>query len=169
MWTWFKDTLQTPDGLRTAFILLSVATLLTMYEITTFYKIITPELQKQIDRGIDSLGIESRRMVSSKLSTKLEPLRSNLKQKSELNDTLQVKLDSFSKKDDSFNNLLSVFDEREQILTGSVNDYTKATGVLILVVLIGLLLVIKLVLNSQGHSIGVPTFVNIGVKLILIA
>lgn len=128
------NALGTPDGLRTAFILLFVATVLTLYEIGLFFKVIVPTITEKIDDGLEKTA--------------------NLVQDMPL-DLLDIKL-------------TSVFEKREMLLINKINDYTRYTGVLIIILLVIGLFIIKWLLNKQGHELGRSVWMNIIVTIALI-
>jgi uncharacterized membrane protein YhiD involved in acid resistance len=59
-----KDAFKSNAGLKTTFIVLLVATILTIYEISMFYFIITPTVAKQVDSGLDNVVDSIKRGIS---------------------------------------------------------------------------------------------------------
>lgn len=139
MWEWFKRTVESPDGLRSSIVMVVVAIFLTLYEFSLFYKVVVPTVKDQIDKGITKLTNDF--IFSNSIFFK---------------DVLQ-----------GVGSLLDVFDERERILTDRLNDYTKYTSILIILVLMILLVFLTWFLNSKGNVIGMSSYVNIVVTLVL--
>jgi hypothetical protein len=137
-WT---SVLMSPNGLRSTFIILSVAFLLTIYELSSFYIVIVPIIKQKLADGIGKVG-ESINDIVSKYNLVLPKTK--------------------------FNTILQVFDEREQLLLDNINTYTKYTGAIILVVIIFSLLFIRQLLQHQGLNIARGTYTNILVTIILI-
>jgi hypothetical protein len=55
------------------------------------------------------------------------------------------------------NNILEVLNEREEILTSKINDYTKTTGLGILIGLIIIMILISNRLKANNHKIEAKT------------
>ena len=137
-WT---NVLLSPDGLRTTFIIFAVAGVLTLYEISSFYFVIVPIIKTKITQGLDNIGNILKNMLSTNQITLPET---------------------------KFNDTLDVFEKRENLLLDKINTYTKYTGGIILVLIVFGLFFIKKLLNHKGLNIGLGTYMNILVTLVLV-
>ena len=137
-WT---NVLLSPDGLRTTFIIFAVAGVLTLYELSSFYFVIVPIIKNKITQGLDNIGNILQSMVSANQVTLPET---------------------------KFNDTLKVFEKRENLLLDKINTYTKYTGAIILVLVLFALIFIKKLLNHQNNNIGLGTYMNILVTLVLV-
>lgn len=137
-WT---SVLLSPDGLRSTFIILAVAGILTLYEMGSFYIVIVPIIKQKIKKALENIAQLIKKLVSE-------------------NGIVLPRT--------KFNDILEVFDERESLLLDKINTYTKYTGAIILVLVVLALLFIKKLLNHQGLNIGLGTYLNILVTIILV-
>ena len=51
-----KKALISDEGLRVTYIVIFVALILTIYEITMFYYVVTPEIDTNIQHNLDNVG-----------------------------------------------------------------------------------------------------------------
>lgn len=135
----FLQTLTSSDGLKVVFSVMFVSTILTIYEISMFFFVVTPEIEGQIN--------------------------SNLQQVENLSDLLNKYTDNIpqldSVKDKLSENIYKVFElleERESILTSKINGYTKVTGIVMIIALILVLMFINFVIRTRGDQIGWCTY-----------
>lgn len=138
--TWTKVLMST-NGLRSTFIILAVAGILTVYELGTFYMVIVPTIKNKIKNALEKIGNTINQLIIDKQITL---------PRTKINDVLEI------------------FDSREQLLLEKINTYTKYTGGVILVVITIALLVIRQMLATKGFNIALGTYMNILVTITLI-
>jgi len=168
------------DGLRGIFSIILVATILTMFELGMFYKLITHEVKTQVDNGIESIGAALKSVVRTSvanmekvLDARSKEVESKVQQMTGQKVNLGVKdIILTSTKDalqSSLGNILDTFSERETILTNKINTYTKASAALLLLVLVLLMVIIKVIIKSRGDILGWCTwlisFITVGMIL----
>jgi ABC-type transport system involved in cytochrome bd biosynthesis fused ATPase/permease subunit len=148
-----KRELVSVPGLRSVFALIFVATLLTIYEYLLFYIVIVPSVKQQIDNALNTGGEAIRRVL----------------QKSTLGLISVIKpTEAYKSTREEIDAIVDAFKTREDQKLAKINNYTIATGVLILLTLGVILYVLKSVLNSSGADIGSCTWITIGVTMILL-
>lgn len=123
----FLSNLAHIDGKRGIFSILLTATALTVFEIIFFYKIVAPSVDKAMNKQLEKLAEKTANDINLKSQGNPEFNRLFF------NDNIRALVNTFAK--------------REENLVKKINFYTKATGALI----IGLLM---LVLYSLYGSIG---------------
>jgi preprotein translocase subunit SecY len=128
-----KQSLMNPEGLNVFFIVIVVAFGLMLYELGMFYFIITPKIKNQISDSIKDIGKSIRSSGPSFNLDKLMPV-----------------LNASKKQVD---NVLEIMDEREELLTSKINNYTKVTGIFILLGLAIILLLINNKLKSTNEHV----------------
>ena len=193
----FYNTLVSNNGLRAVFIVIFVATMLTIYELIMFYFVVVPkvntqindslsEISKQIknvkllDRNFDvNLGIDFDINTINQNKQKLENIIYNLKKMDTTNNYSFLfeyldKYKNFKNENidwislNSFKNIFKTFKEREDRYIEKINKYTVYTSFLLLTILFILLLIIKNKLNSRGENIGTCVWVLSFITLFLI-
>lgn len=178
------------DGLRGIFSLIFISTILTIYEVTLFYVVITPSISNQIDNGIkqmaDVIYRNFQKISDTTLSSNFLSFRKRLK---ELPNTIQENIPSDSPyklffSDSQWNEIASEYEqslflnesedqaiqriikvletinEREQRYINKINTNTKFVGGLIIISLIIILLTIYFILKSRNQTIGSCTWFN---------
>lgn len=185
------------DGLRGIFSLIFISTILTIYELSLFYFIVTPGIYHQIDNGIKQMAdVIYRNFQKTSDSNNFLSFQQRVQ---ELPNTIQenIPLDFqyklfFSKpqwdeiaseyekaiflnesKDLVIQRIIKILEtinEREQRYINKINTNTKFVGGLIIVSLIIILLTIYFILKNRGETIGTCTWINsfITVGLILL-
>ena len=164
--------LKTIEGKKGIFSILLIATILTIYEITFFYKIITPEINNLMNNNLDDI---SKHLYSGINNIKVEKNKGIIEneeiQKREDNNRTITKIFNtlkkyninnnnildFSKKkitglffNDKLKATLNTFSNREKILTKHINKYTFISGLLLLTLLIILMILLwKNIKNSK--------------------
>jgi hypothetical protein len=140
----FYNTLISNNGLRATFIVVFVATMLTVYELSMFYFVVVPKVNSQIKEGILNIS-------------------KNLKKTDLLNiDNL------YESKINTFKSVFKTFQERENVLIDKINMYTVYTAFFMLIFLSILLLIIKNKLNERGENIGKCVWILSFITLFLI-
>ena len=81
MFTNFYETLTSNNGLRATFIVIFVATMLTVYELSMFYFVVVPKVNSQINQGIidisDNFSVSKSRVLSRQSCMSLTPTLSS--------------------------------------------------------------------------------------------
>ena len=163
----FKNTLLSNDGLRTTFVIIFVAFILTIYELTMFFFIITPEVKTQIDNSLSNVIKDYKKNIKTNLiDDKLNKIMDIQKHdkltdffnnsiannlKTEITNTVTNTIDDSKK---YIINITEVLSERDQLLTNKINGYTKVTGFLILFSLILIMGLIYNTLRLRGEGLG---------------
>lgn len=179
-----NKALVSDEGLRVTFIVIFVALLLTIYELSMFFFVVSPEINTSINYSLENIGNKLRNNNSItkdklKIEETINLLKIQLAQQNVstelilfIENILKEKLnDSVSTVNDIKNVILSIFktaNYRENILVQKINNYTKITGILLLLFLIAILYGIKIILNNRGKQIGKCTWVLIAVTIFLI-
>jgi hypothetical protein len=181
--TTLYDAFSSDDGLRTLFIVIFVATLLTIYEYSLFYFVVVPSVKDQVDQGISSATKGMRRDIkrikeyimgaytngvgsaenmadmfsNSQLSKEIEN-RYDAEDIEYIKKQVQTGLSSTVGKVDEGRllviSILETLKSREKVLTDKINLYTVATGGVILAVLFGVMISIKRTLADRGQDLG---------------
>lgn len=182
------------DGLRGVFSLIFVSTVLTLYELSLFYFIVTPGISDQINNGIKQMAdaiyrnfqehAESSGNIFS-FQKRAQELQNNIPVEfqyrqyftpTEWND-IATEFDKSIFLNESRDltiqrliKILEIISEREQRYMNKTNTNTKFVGALIVISLIIILLTIYFILKGRGESIGLCTWSNsvITVGLILL-
>jgi hypothetical protein len=149
------------DGLRGLFSVIAVATILTVYELGMFFYIVTPKVKKQVDQGIEQLSIVAGDIVRKSINQNTATTQIDPNTKALIN----YSMIPFR---DGIDTGLETLRDREEVLTDKINNYTRITGVFLLVVLFMIMYGIKVILNSRGESIGACTWKIILVTIVLI-
>lgn len=162
-------------GLQSLFAVLFVATVLTIYEITMFYKVVVPEVNTKINDGIKELSHSIKNSTTENVENQLRmdnySIINTLKENRILKD---VPYDAFIQNNqllntkDALYNILEIGEEREGVLTAKINNYTKVTGVGMIVTLCIGLYMIHAVLRSRGESITECSWTIIATTIVLI-
>lgn len=149
-----KRELVSVPGLRSVFALIFVATLLTIYEYLLFYVVVVPSVKLQIDTALNTGGEAIRKVL----------------QKSTLGLVTVIKsTEVYKSTRDEIDAIVDAFKTREDKKLEKINNYTIATGVLILLTLGIILYILKSILNSNGADIGSCTWITIGITMVLLA
>lgn len=171
-------TLFTNDGLRSLFGLVLVSTILTIYELVLFYRVVVPQITTQVDNGLNLLAntlyTNFALNPSFKYLSQLDLSKDfNTNQTNEVRNIYNQITIAKEKKELTTNrilNALETFKEREKIYTHKINNYTKFVAVVILSVLTLILVSIYKLLKSRGETIGkctwIVTFITIALILI---
>lgn len=170
-------SLKSDDGLRGLFCVFFVATLLTFYELYMFFAIVVPQVKEQVDNGIEQVSQSVNKSIYESLTNPLNnPLDTKTLQ--QLNEI--VKLPKLNDNTGSFINYLTTpvkditdaslqtIKERELRLTNKINNYTKLTGLAMIILLVLFLFWISYILNKRGQSIGRCTWKIAATTVILI-
>jgi hypothetical protein len=190
MFTNFYETLTSNNGLRATFIVIFVATMLTIYELSMFYFVVVPKVNSQIHQGIidisdnlkktDLLDTNNDKEYIKELDEIFNKLRSYEetkkftyifdffdKYKNKINNLLNVN-SLYKSKLNTFKSVFETFQERENVLIDKINMYTIYTAFFMLIVLSILLIIIKNKLNERGEDIGKCVWVLSFITLFLI-
>lgn len=191
MFTNFYETLTSNNGLRATFIVIFVATMLTVYELSMFYFVVVPKVNSQINQGIidisdnlkktnlldtnnDKEYIKELDEIFNKLRSYEETKKFTYifdfidKYKNKMNNLLNVNNSLYKSKLNTFKSVFETFQERENVLIDKINMYTIYTAFFMLIVLSILLLIIKNKLNERGEDIGNCVWVLSFITLFLI-
>lgn len=152
-----KQELVSSNGLRSVFTLITVATILTIYEFVVFYYIIVPTVKRKISSALDNGGEALRGTLYSSLG--ISNQETNLIRSTQ----------EYTQTEQEIESIVQVFKDREDVKLDKINKYTIATGALILGGLVLVLYIIKHTLNSRGTTIGICTWITIGVTIALLA
>jgi heme/copper-type cytochrome/quinol oxidase subunit 4 len=133
--------LTSPDGLRGMFNIFLTATILTIFEIVFFYKIVVPGVENSMNNGINKISVV---LADNINATKKETMNNATEQNKLLISNI------FTTIKNSDNAFFKTFASREKLLTVKINKYTKITGVIIIMILVLLLCFIYYSLKSQG-------------------
>ena len=152
-----KQELVSSNGLRSVFTLITVATILTIYEFVVFYYVIVPTVKSKIASALDSGGEALRGTLYKSIGV------SNQEQ------NLIRATQEYSQTEQEIESIVQVFKDREDVKLDKINKYTIATGALILGGLASVLYIIKHTLNSRGTTIGICTWITIGATVALLA
>jgi predicted PurR-regulated permease PerM len=160
----FKDTLFSSDGLRTTLVVIFVAFTLTIYELYMFYFVVVPSVKQQIDNGIKDIysiinnkAKEQINKAKEQINTNITPeikkqIYDGIKNKTKEQNILDLDLDL--DQTDNINKILEVLNEREELLTSKINNYTKLSGSLILLTLIIIMILICYTIYGRNEVIG---------------
>ena len=191
MFTNFYETLTSNNGLRATFIVIFVATMLTIYELSMFYFVVVPKVNSQINQGIidisdnlkktnlldtnnDKEYIKELDEIFNKLRSYEETKKFTYifdfidKYKNKMNNLLNVNNSLYKSKLNTFKSVFETFQERENVLIDKINMYTIYTAFFMLIVLSILLIIIKNKLNERGEYIGKCVWVLSFITLFLI-
>jgi predicted PurR-regulated permease PerM len=151
----FKDTLFSSDGLRTTLVVIFVAFTLTIYELYMFYFVVVPSVKQQIDNGIKDIHSIINNKAKEQINTNITPeikkqIYDGIKNKTKEQNILDLDLDQT----DNINKFLEVLNEREELLTSKINNYTKLSGSLILLTLIIIMILICYTIYGRNEVIG---------------
>lgn len=127
------------EGLRIVFSVVFVSLVLTLYEVGMFFYVVAPQIREQIDSNFDKVPVFD------------DIVNKYLEDKPYLNE-LQDKVSDVVYK------VFETLEEREAILVTRINDYTKATGVVMIAVLVLTLVFLDFVVRSRGEVIGWYTY-----------
>ncbi len=162
-------------GLQSLFAVLFVATVLTIYEVTMFYKVVVPEVNTKINEGIQGLSQSLKESsivnVENQLRMDNYNIINTLKENRILKD---VPYDAFIQNKqlldtkDALYNILEIGEEREGVLTAKINNYTKVTGVGMVVTLCIGLYMIHAILRGRGEYITGCSWTIIATTIVLI-
>lgn len=153
----FKDTLFSSDGLRTTLVVIFVAFTLTIYELYMFYFVVVPSVKQQIDNGIKDIYSIINNKAKEQINTNITPeikkqIYDGIKNKTKEQNILDLDLDL--DQTDNINKILEVLNEREELLTSKINNYTKLSGSLILLTLIIIMILICYTIYGRNEVIG---------------
>jgi hypothetical protein len=183
------EILSSSDGLRIVFSLLFISTILFVYEVTLFFKVIVPTVSSQINSSLEKIGknnkTEIKKLVQgqngSKFDLQTNQYNSIINNMGEFernqlgtnvfNSELQnqnVNKFEFNSIPKSIHKILDLFRIREDRLNEKINNYTVYTGIILFLVFASLLYYIKSILNSRSQDIGICVWSNIGVSLVII-
>jgi hypothetical protein len=151
----FKDTLFSSDGLRTTLVVIFVAFTLTIYELYMFYFVVVPSVKQQINNGIKDIQSKIINKAKEQINTNITPeikkqIYDGIKNKAKEQNILDLDLDQI----DNINKFLEVLNEREELLTSKINNYTKLSGSLILLTLIIIMILICYTIYGRNEVIG---------------
>ena len=137
------DTLGSTDGLKNIYVILIVATILTIFEIVFFYIIVAPGVVSQMNSQLTTIGKSLGKQISQKCA--------EVQQKNDILDgTMPFAVESV------FNNrILNIFNtvgNREKLLVDKINYYTKYTGLLIIVFLLIIMVMVRGMILKQNDN-----------------
>jgi hypothetical protein len=134
----YINNLTSPDGLRGMFNIFLTATILTIFEIIFFYKIVVPGVENSMENGIKKVGKIIAKMINNRESTSSE------------SDILLNQLINIFKENN--NPIPKTFASREYLITNKINNYTKITGIIIIIILVSLLVGIYYNLKNKTNG-----------------
>ena len=164
----YMENFRSLDGQRGLFSLILTATILTVFEIVFFYKIVAPGVIQNMNNGLNNVG----KVIGTKLDETTDKIEENTKDP--LQKVIISKIIDFISSGNS-SAILSTFASREKKLTDDINLYTKKTGILIISLLCLLLFFIynniKGLSKQEGQvvGLGVPVKTALLTVFILIA
>lgn len=192
----FHQTLISTNGLRATFIVIFVATMLTIYELSMFYFVVVPKVNSQINSGINDVAenMKDAEIIGDNLYLDNDYLKEldnvvNTLRKYDENNRLGYLYDSYHKykstaldkfnknflsrdahetKINTFKSIFETFQEREDLLLDKINNYTVATSFFLLGVLCIIMFIIKSKLNDKGEDIGKCVWVLSFITLFMI-
>ena len=126
----YLNNLAHVDGKRGIFTIVLTATVLTIFEIIFFYMVVAPGINTSMNGQLDKISkqlVEGTNEKALKLQKKYSTADAVIP---EVNDTIF---------NESIRGIFATFAEREKLLTNKINWYTKATGVLIILILMTIL------------------------------
>jgi hypothetical protein len=152
----FKDIINSPDGLNVFFVVIFVAFGLTIYELSMFFYLVAPDIKIQINNSLLNISYIIKSMLPNTNNNIDETINNNIINNKKMAEILPIikkfNIMSVMKNVDSsslilqskkeVNNILEVLNEREEILTSKINDYTKITGLGILITLVIIMVLI---------------------------
>jgi hypothetical protein len=167
--------LKTIEGKKGIFSILLVATILTVYEIVFFYKIITPSITDTMNNNLDDVSKQIYANIKNIKYEKKEAYKENISKLSKIFDTIQQTnknnininivnkgLQSFSS-NDKIKAILNTFSNREKNLTNHINTYTLLSGLLLLTFLI--VLMVLLWKNIKKSKLGLNENYNMSTSI----
>ena len=169
----FKETLFSSNGLRTTLVVTFVAFTLTIYELYMFYFVVVPSIKKQIDNGIKDTYSIINNKAKEQINTNITPeikkqIYDGIKNKAKEQMNLELDLEQPNEIKNNINKILEVLNEREELLTSKINNYTKLSGSLILLSLIIIMILICYTIYGRNEVIGNNTIYVSLFTLILI-
>jgi|688.fasta_scaffold485044_2 hypothetical protein len=187
----FYNTLISNNGLRATFIVVFVATMLTVYELSMFYFVVVPNVNSQIKKGILDISENLKKTdlfnseKDDEFISDLNKIYGNIrsydklnnfsyifdfidKHKNKVNNLLNTDNKLYESKINTFKSVFETFQERENVLIDKINMYTVYTAFFMLIFLSILLLIIKNKLNERGENIGKCVWILSFITLFLI-
>ena len=159
----FKEIISKQQGLNVFFVVIFVAFGLTIYELSMFFYLVAPDIKVQINNSLLNISYIIKSMlpntnnnidenINNKKMAEIIPIIKKFNIMSVMKNIDSSSLILQSKKE--VNNVLEVLNEREEILTSKINDYTKITGLTILtgLVIIMVLIYMKLKAIKSGFE-----------------
>jgi len=139
----YIQDLSSPDGLRGMFNILLTATILTIFEIVFFYKIVVPGVNNSMNNGIEN--------ATQYFADNINQYINDLKKSTTDNQNIIISeiLTTIKNKENIF---FKTFSSREYLLTNKINYYTKLTGGIIIMILVSLLFVIYYNLKRKTNG-----------------
>lgn len=136
----YFQALISPDGLRGIFSILLIATILTLFEIIFFFVKIAPDVGSSANNAVGGLS-----------NTTVDGLEAIMVMNfgSKFNHT-----DAMIAKDNHGARIINTLANREKLIIGKINGYTKTTGVVIMVLLCVLLAYIYMALKNKTKLSG---------------
>jgi len=168
-------TVTSGPGLQSLFAVLCIATVLTIYEIIMFFKIVVPSVDSKIKSGLKQLSKAMKSISSFNFEKQLKVDNKNIietLQEGKLLDRLMY--ESFIQNQkvvntkDALKKILEISEEREDVLIDKINNYTKVTGLFMVVMLCFGLYLINAVLNSRNEIVTRCTWTIVSTTLVLI-
>ena len=160
----YLNNLAHVDGKRGIFTIVLTATVLTIFEIIFFYMVVAPGINTSMNGQLDKISkqlVEGTNEKALKLQKKYSTADAVIP---EVNDTIF---------NESIRGIFATFAEREKLLTNKINWYTKATGVLIILILMTILYLlyssIKTEVGSGDIGLKEPTYTALFTVAMLIA
>jgi len=160
----YLNNLAHVDGKRGIFSIVLIATVLTIFEIIFFYMVVAPGVDASMNSQLDKIGknlVQGSNEKALKLQKKHTVADAIIP---EINDTVF---------NENIRGIFATFSEREKLLTDKINWYTKATGVLIILILMTVLYLLYSSIKSEvgAGNIGLknPTYTALFTVTILIA
>ena len=141
------------EGRKGIYTIFLTATLLTVFEIVFFYKIVSPNVEQQMNKGLEMVS----RLVAGRLRTMKEGYR---EEKNSLVANQVLALLSKSVFSQQINGMVQTMHERDQLLVEGINQYTMFTGGLIIASLSMALVFLWMSVKRSGEantSMKVPT------------
>lgn len=164
--------LKTIEGKKGIFSILLIATILTIFEIVFFYKIIAPSINDTMNSNLEDV---SKQLYANIKNLKYEKKKENKEEISKILDTLNnrnnINIIEGEFKSLAFNDkikaILNTFSDREKNLTNHINKYTMLSGLLLLTILIVLMVLIWKNIKTNKIDINENTNMSTSIKTAL--
>mgnify|MGYP001211423481 CR=1 FL=1 len=137
----YYDSLTSIGGMKAIYTILIIATILTVFEIVFFYYVVSPGVIYTMEQQIGNIG----KTYANTINTKAKELQ---EKGILLNAGIPFAVDNVF--NDDIENIFTTLSNRENILIKKINNYTKYTGLLIILSLLTVLYLVYSNLIKQG-------------------